>query len=727
MIQSRPQQNFWGRWKKQIRCGGTGEILRTFNGASNRKSLISYLIAALIGGLYLAFCAYTPISIYGESALDDELYLVNGQYLAAGNWLGPFSFHTLAKGPGYPLFLAGSAWTGLPITVSQAIFSCLAVGALALVVKRLSGSRLAAFAIGILLLWNPGPVQHGITRDAIYPAQTLLFIAVLTYALFCAPDRKRAVLWGLIAGTILGWFWLTREEGVWILPAVMILTLGAGLNSWLRARTLWLPTSAALSMPGAFALMLLGFRLVNYTAYGSFVGVDFKESNFVNACQALQNVRVGKPIPYLPVPKQVRQKIYQVSPAFASLRENLDPAGAPIAQSGCGWYPWTCGDIAGGWFLWALRDAAAQHGHYQTPAEAGQFFGEIHDQVLSACQQGLLVCDNWKLALVPHLSLEQVARIPGAALVGLYRLLFLPPSVIGEPSNGSVGQLLQHWRFLNRPVHVPMAGTTAVGSELAKFSAQEQSWLGRRIDEVARPAAADSCLGQFGSVSDQVVGGGARVEGWAWSRSENITPRQIVLVDQKGTIVGLASGGLDRPDVVAAGIGITDGTTGWQGFSKAARSVSAYAMIEGGRDGCRLTGTFDIVPNPIGDQELDPSTDSRMRLALSIRALLGDVYEFLLPPLFGIGLMALAFSFVVMDGRRAAADPIFWLAIALWSLIPTRLLLLAVIDVSSFPAMFDRYMAPLYLLITAAPLLSIWIAANQLRLKGWWPSTRTAN
>ena len=126
--------------------------LRILSDHANRRDQIFYALLALMSGLYVLLSAYTPVSIYSDSALDDELYLVNAQYLAAGNWLGTFDYRTLAKGHGYPMFLAISAWTGLPITISQAIFTCLAAAAMALVVKRLSGSRLLAFAIALLVL-----------------------------------------------------------------------------------------------------------------------------------------------------------------------------------------------------------------------------------------------------------------------------------------------------------------------------------------------------------------------------------------------------------------------------------------------------------------------------------------------------------------------------------------------------------------------------------------------
>ncbi len=687
---------------------------------SSRKNLINASLATLVSVLYVGLCAFTPISIYADSALDDELFLSHGRYLAAGYWLGPYSQTTLAKGPGYPLFLAISAWSGLPITISQGIFKCIGVGALAWVVKRLTGSPILAWAIFVLTLWNPGLVLHGMVRETIYPAQTLLLIAILTYALFCAARQRPGVWWGSIAGLILGWFWLTREEGVWILPAAAILILGAVLGTWSRSRTLRLPLTVTFSMLLFFGLTMLTFRCLNFIAYGSFATVEIQESNFFGALQALQNVRVGKPVPYLPVPKQVRLKVYQVSPAFASLQKYLDPAGAPIAQSGCRWYPWTCGDIAGGWFLWALRYAAGAAGHYQSPAAAARFFREVHDEVTSACQQKLLVCDSQAYGLVPHLTSEQVWQIPKCVWQGLDILLFgSPPPIIEAGSRGNPAQVIRDWQFLNRPVRTPMAGATSLGEEFAKFPILQQNWLGQSLNQLAKPAPSDSCLGHVDDVSQTVVvAGGAQVTGWAWSRGEKIAPDYIVFVDDNGTIVGLASGGLDRPDI-AGSIGIAGPTAGWQGYSKSASSVSAYALINRDREACRLPGIFEAVPVSGAGSEPDPFSDWRVRWAVGARAFLVRAYRFLMLPLFWVGLLALPLSALMMGARRAVVDPSLLLAAAVWVLVPCRLLLLAIIHVSAFPAMHFLYLSPAYALITIGPLLSIWSAANQVQLKYW--------
>ena len=48
------------------------------------------------------------------------------------------------------------------------------------------------------------------------------------------------------------------------------------------------------------------------------------------------------------------------------------------------------GEIAGGWFCWALRDAAAAAGHCGTPADSEAFYRQITTELQEAAAKGQL-------------------------------------------------------------------------------------------------------------------------------------------------------------------------------------------------------------------------------------------------------------------------------------------------------------------------------------------------
>jgi hypothetical protein len=150
-----------------------------------------------------------------------------------------------------------------------------------------------------------------------------------------------------------------------------------------------------------------------------------------------------------------------------------------------------------------------------------------------------------------------------------------------------------------QPLYVVAASRTFMSQHrLSVFSDQRYTWLGQQIGEVAKPGPPGSCLGTFDKASTEGVTGGAKALGWAWSIRDQKAPRQILFADGNGIVVGLASGGIERPDVEAA-IPETKGTaSGWKGYAKYAHAVSAYALIDGDRESCRLQGSFDITASP---------------------------------------------------------------------------------------------------------------------------------
>ena len=68
----------------------------------------------------------------GSAGLDDRLFLELAQHLVRGEWLGPYTETTLAKGPFYPLFIAGAFLVGLPLFLTQHLFYAAACGLFAL-------------------------------------------------------------------------------------------------------------------------------------------------------------------------------------------------------------------------------------------------------------------------------------------------------------------------------------------------------------------------------------------------------------------------------------------------------------------------------------------------------------------------------------------------------------------------------------------------------------------
>ena len=100
-------------------------------------------------------------------------------------------------------------------------------------------------------------------------------------------------------------------------------------------------------------------------SHHQFVGIwkfvaSTSEANFVKALGAIDSVRSGGTKPFIAVTKSARERIYAVSPILPrSGTISMDLVNG-LGDNNLPTYPDSCGEIAAGWFLWALRDAASQ-------------------------------------------------------------------------------------------------------------------------------------------------------------------------------------------------------------------------------------------------------------------------------------------------------------------------------------------------------------------------------
>ena len=229
-----------------------------------------------LNALYLFVRTNTPLSILAYLGLDDALFMKLGRHLANGEWLGPYDQTTLVKGPGYPLFLALNNWLGISISLSTALLHCASITLFVAAVRKPIRSDFLSGLLLLMLLWHPLPLSgdlQRVFRDNIYYAQVLLFLALLYYALFSGvSERAKSILAGG-AGLALGWLWLTREEGIWIVPGVAFVLLAAGYRAHRRGRIRRFGT-LILILFAVFASTQVALRVVNQWNYGSLVAVD---------------------------------------------------------------------------------------------------------------------------------------------------------------------------------------------------------------------------------------------------------------------------------------------------------------------------------------------------------------------------------------------------------------------------------------------------------------------
>ena len=176
------------------------------------------------------------------SAYDGLMFARHAQSLESGDWLGTFTHLTLTKNPGYPLLMAAAHSTGIELKVFEQLVYLLAAGAVALAVLATTQRRWPATAAFVLLALDPanfGAASALTLRDNFFGSLGLLTIA-LGFLTVLGVVRQARWVWVVVGagstGAVIALYWLTREEGLTLVPPLGFVVLGVLLVSWWAGR-----------------------------------------------------------------------------------------------------------------------------------------------------------------------------------------------------------------------------------------------------------------------------------------------------------------------------------------------------------------------------------------------------------------------------------------------------------------------------------------------------------
>ncbi len=432
--------------------------------------LVLGIILAAFGKVWLVHVQ--ALSAAGGAMHDEYLFIRTASAVLNGNWLGPYDYLTLIKGPFYPLWIALNHILGIPLLFSQHLLYIFASLALVWALVPVLPGWKSTLLLFVVLLFNPmsfaGEIMPRVMREGIYPALTMLCFAG-AIGLFLRSDQFMASSWpwSLIMVFSLPAFWLTREEGIWIIPGMMILHLATcwKFYNYLKnephgfRKTRFLKICIMAGMPYvALLICISAVKGLNYHHYGIFTVVEIKSRPFTSAYAALSRVAYAETRRYVPVPAETRQKIYAVSPTFEKLHPYLE---GPVGQKWIGYvcaavptenidhdsefYRYidlieiACDDLAGGWFIWALRDSAAAAGFHCNALKAQRFYAQLANEVNESCDNGNIRCFDKRNSLIPNIDIKYFPFIVDSLAQGIvYLFSFKNFSATPLPSWGTL-------------------------------------------------------------------------------------------------------------------------------------------------------------------------------------------------------------------------------------------------------------------------------------------------
>jgi hypothetical protein len=598
------------------------------------------------------------VSAVAPAPSDDELFLSHAETILRGEWLGPFSDLTLVKGPAYPLWLAANHLIGLPLLLTQAFLYAMACSLLVVAIRPVLAPRWARALLYAALLFNPSSWADGpatrVIRDGFYSSMTLLLLGAAAGLVLRVREGTRVSLkWALCTGVAGAVVAMTREEGLWLVPSLLLLSVLGIVRAWPVGWRAWV-TPAAIAT-GAYLLPVGTVAAVNYRQYGIFTTCEMTSDYFQAAYGALTRVKAAAWHPYIPVPADARRRIYGVSAAFREVGPYLEPTSESWGKWGCQNLG-VCNDIAGGWFIWAFRQAATAAGKYgEGGAAARDWYRQLTHEIDDACREGALECLPPRSSLVSpwrEAYLGPLLSTFGRAV--MFFITFDSVSPLPTPARSSEFDLLRYEAMAHERIprsHVVVSGLLA--SRVPILRAAVADYAGRDADATIRSFALP--------VTE------------ATTRGSTLTRYEVTTSCSEGCRLMFLTG---PREAVAVPISETLGDRSYQ-------------------SGNWHTETF---------LRETASVDRTTALRITLLEILTRVYSAALPVCL---VMALLFLFrrLWLALRARAFPDVAVLALTLAGACVVRLLLLSFIEVSSFKAVVVEYCAPAYALCVASVVL----------------------
>ena len=426
----------------------------------------------LIVGLVL-MAAFKLWLVRGDRIVARPLPADDLDYLkAASHWYWGAKYGVLAfvRLPGYPLFVSISKASRLPLRFTTELIQ-LAGAAAAALAFYFSGVRrgLCLMLYGALIFHPATFAQNSFaTPDPFFKAITFFAVGAMVMQL-----STRRLVFAALSGLAIGVLWNTREEAILMagyLAGFFAILLWSWRGAWREVAWHAMVTCAVI------AVICIACDTANYKKYGNFAKSDFASHDFQAALKAMLRIKPVTPPPrFAAIPAQTRDLAYAASPALRELQPLLDGT-APSGWKEAGEPLGIVNDYALGYLLWALRDAAAQAGKYDSPQITRAYYREIADQINGAISRGELPHRFvFSTFTDPDLS-EYVRYLPASLgrICGTFAAAeppIAPPwSVSGEPVSPRQAELFQ--RMTNETETVSREGdpvTRAIRGVLARF------------------------------------------------------------------------------------------------------------------------------------------------------------------------------------------------------------------------------------------------------------------
>lgn len=359
---------------------------------SKKKNVIFWCLIILTI-IRLVMLIKEPV-IFMVSPHDDDLMINMAMNIDIGDWLGQYSQYTLLKGMGFPLFLVIIHKLGIPYVMAIAGLYILASMVFVYSLRPIIKSDVLLIFCYILLLFNPGinsmgGIQRVYLSTVVSPEVLLIFSSIFSMYIF-RENIKKLLKWSLIASITLAFMWQTKDDGIWIMPFVIVATIititllikknGRTSKSYISVLICIMP------FVGLFWFNTI-ISSINYVKYGTYVTREIDEGNYAELIGTLYSVESDDDIDYVSVSSNKLKRIYSISPTLRSIHSEIDEQIKIWDRYDR--HPGD-GEVEDGWFMFMLRDAMAEKGYFEDAKKMNEFCKNVIVEINNAEQNNLI-------------------------------------------------------------------------------------------------------------------------------------------------------------------------------------------------------------------------------------------------------------------------------------------------------------------------------------------------
>ncbi len=364
-----------------------------------KNALMIFMIGLAL--VRLALTSNIPIIALPGQIYDDDMMVNMAVNIRAGNWLGDYTSDVLVKGPFFPFLLAVINLFGCSYINMMNVIYVLACIYFIYTIKDSFQSKISLGFIYVLLLFNPVSYAfwtlQRVYRNGITLAQVLIIIGSM-FACYQRREKKASSMlpFAVIGGLTLASLWLTREDGIWILPFILVvitlLIISILFQNRKEKKIQWNRKVVTKLMVAILPMLLLilslqAVKLVNYAKYGIYAYNEINDGYFGKVIKTMYRVKTDEDIPYVTVTRNKIKVLYENSPTLKSIEPELEEMLNAWDHNDR--HP---GDtqVEDGWFWWALKGAVENAGKYENAQMSNEFYQKVYDELQEAIKQGKL-------------------------------------------------------------------------------------------------------------------------------------------------------------------------------------------------------------------------------------------------------------------------------------------------------------------------------------------------